>query len=106
MGIGAAWNRAFTPSERAFTRRSRKHVFFRQNAWCRSLVPVGAPAALGPCRPTQSPTEVPMRRSFYAVTAIGSLLCVTAATEGCMIKTQDNADKYRQAIPQSNEVPV
>lgn len=47
-----------------------------------------------------------MRRSLFLVTALGSLLVVASASEGCMLKTQDNADKYRQAIPQTSEVAL
>src|SRR5579859_807310 len=47
-----------------------------------------------------------MRRSLLAVTALSSLFALAASTEGCLIKTQDNADKYRQAIPQSSDVAL
>lgn len=45
-------------------------------------------------------------RSVFAITAVSSLLALVASTEGCMIKTQDDADKYRQAIPQTNDVAL
>ena len=47
-----------------------------------------------------------MRRSILFVTAVASLLGL-AATEGCMLKPQDDgADKYRQAIPQTTDVAL
>ena len=47
-----------------------------------------------------------MRRSILFVTAVASLFGL-AATEGCMLKPQDDgADKYRQAIPQTNDVAL
>jgi len=45
-------------------------------------------------------------RSVFAITAVASLLALVASTEGCMIKTQDDADKYRQAIPQTSDVSL
>src|SRR5438105_1337123 len=60
-----------------------------------------------PCTKTAGlPSGFPERRSRLVVTAVGSLLGASA-TVGCMLKPQDNgADKYRQAIAQTNDVSL